>query len=90
MDVPTEEEQQARIDALCDELIAFRLAGAVSFGLPGGPLQHQFPEQGKAPFAMLLKQLIKFGIGFGNELKSKKVQVLYDHGGYGACLVQII
>lgn len=90
MDAPTKEEQQARIDALCDELIAFRLPGAVSFGLPGPPVQFSSPEQGKPPFIVLLKQLIKFGIEFENELKSKKVQVLYDHRGFGACLIQLV
>ena len=78
MDAPTKEEQQARIDALCDKVIAFRLPGAVAFGLPGGPLQFQSTEEGKAPFEGFLKQLIKFGVGFGNELKSKNVQVLLN------------
>ncbi|KAF2098100.1 hypothetical protein NA57DRAFT_57265 [Rhizodiscina lignyota] len=90
MEATSEEDQQARVDGFCKKMTSFFLPKPVLFGMPGPPQQWASHEAGQQMLKTVIGRYIDFGIGFQGALKSSKVRVLYDHGGFGACLVDII
>lgn len=90
MNTSNSEDQQTQLEKFAKAIIAFRLPGCVAFGLPGPP-QQASTDVALPQLKAFMNQYIKFGIQIASPgLKSSKVQVLYDHGGYGACLLDIV
>lgn len=90
MDAPDGAEGQARIDRFCKDVVSYRLPQNVTFGLPTGqPFLVASHEQAEKQFSALIKRYCEFGIGFESEVRSNKIQVLYDYGGHGVCLFHV-
>lgn len=90
MEAPNKEEQQARLDAFCKELMTYFLPGSVTFGLPGPPQQSQSVEHNAAQLKMMLQRYLDFQGGVEGELQSFNVNLLFDFDRFGACLIDVI
>lgn len=90
MEATSEEDQQARLDAFAKKVTTHFLPKPVMFGMPGPPAQWASHEEGAQQMKFMIGRYLHFNLGFCADLKSFDIKVLYDHGGYGACLVDII
>lgn len=84
------EGQLALVDSYAQEVMSYRLPGSVTFGLPGGPQQAALPEHAAKQFKSVLKQFLKLEVGFGVEVKSARIETLFDFGGHGACNIDMM
>ena len=86
----TEEDFQTQLHAFCEKIVSYRLPGCVSFGVPGvPPQQDKSPELATQQASAILNNCYKLGMSIGLTVKSSEVQVLFDHGGYGSCILHV-
>jgi hypothetical protein len=86
----TEEDFQTQLHALCKKIVSYRLPGCIAFGIPGvPPQQDKSPELAAQQVIAMLNNCYKLGMSIGLTNKSCKVQVLFDQGGYGACILDV-